>query len=190
MQDDQYYIRRILKEGSEEALYKLVKRHEKAVFNMCFRVIRNREEAEEAAQDVFLKAFKQLTKLQDHQKFAGWLMRIAYHRAIDHARLEKKVPLELDEQGWQGIEDSMSKTPHQQLADHDRKEMIELVLAKLPPLENGLMTLFYLQGMNVKEVAELSGLTESNVKVKLFRTRVVVKKLLKRQLGSELKDLL
>lgn len=190
MQDDQFYIKRILKEGSEEALYKLVKRYEKAVFNICYRVIRQREEAEEAAQDVFLKAFQQLAKLQDHQKFAGWLMRIAYHRAIDYARLDKKIPLELDEQGWQGIEDSLAKTPHQQLVDRDRKEIIELVLAKLPPLENSLMTLFYLQGMNVKEVSALTGLTESNVKVKLLRTREAVKKLLKRQLGSALNDLL
>lgn len=190
MQDDQYYIRRILKEGSEEALYKLVKRYEKAVFNVCYRVLRQREQAEEAAQDVFLKAFQQLNKLDDHRKFGGWLMRIAYHRAIDYARLEKKMPVELDDQGWQRIEDTVSKTPYQQLVDYDRKELIELVLAKLPPLENGLMTLFYLEGMNVKEIAELTGLSESNVKVKLFRTREVVKKLLKRQLGSDLKDLL
>jgi RNA polymerase sigma-70 factor (ECF subfamily) len=190
MQDDQYYIGQVLKKGSEEALYRLVKRYEKAVFNLCFRVIRNREDAEEAAQDVFIKAFSQLNKLQDHGKFAGWLTRIAYHRAIDYARLDKKTPIELDEQGWEGIEDALAQTPHEQLANQDRKGMIELVLHKLPPLENALMTLYYMQGMSVKEVAGLTGLTESNVKVKLLRTRQVVKKLMKREFGTELNDLL
>lgn len=190
MQDDQYYIRQVLKNGSEEALLRLVKHHETRVFNLCFRVIRNREEAEEAAQDVFLKAFKQLSGLQDHGKFVPWLMRIAYHRAIDYARRDRKRPVELDEQGWQQIEDGMVSTPQETLANKDRQALIEAVLASLPALENALMTLFYLQGLNVKEVAELTGLSESNVKVKLFRTRGIVKKLLKKYMGDELKELL
>ena len=188
MQQDQYYIRQILAEGAEDALYKLVKRYEKQVFNLCYRVIRNREEAEEAGQDVFMKAFEQLNKLEDPSRFGGWLMRIAYHRAIDYARRDKRRPVELDEEGWARIEDDYEPGPGEALEAKERKELIEEILALLPPVENALMTLFYLQEMSVKEVAALTELSESNVKIKLMRTCEVVKKLLKKRLGNELKD--
>ena len=189
MQQDQYYIRQILAEGSEEALYKLVKKYQKQVFNLCFRIIRNREEAEEAAQDVFLKAFAQLKNLEDPTRFAAWLMRITYHRAIDYARLEKKRPVELDEEGWARIEEQYEPGPQEQLVRMERIELIERILAVLPPTENALMSFFYMEEMSVKEVAELTGLSESNVKIKLMRTRKVVKKLLERSLGNEIEDI-
>ena len=62
MQDDQQYIDRILNSGSEQAVFQLVKRHESQVFNLCFRILRNREEAEEVAQDAFLKKLQGTTK--------------------------------------------------------------------------------------------------------------------------------
>jgi len=188
MQQDQYYIKQILSEGAEEALYKLVKRYQKQVFNLCYRVIRNREEAEEAAQDVFLKAFAQLNKLEDPAKFGGWLMRIAYHRAIDYARKDKKLPVELDEAGWSRIVDEYEPGPDELLHAKEKKALIEELLALLPPVENALMTLFYLEEMSVKEVAKLTALSESNVKIKLMRTRETVRKLLRKRLGNELKD--
>lgn len=190
MQQDQHDIRQILSEGSEDALYKLVRRYEKQVFNLCYRVIRNREEAEEAAQDVFLKAFSQLNQLDDPAKFRAWLMRIAYHRAIDYARLVKKRLVELDEAGWANIEDEYRPDPEDKYRQKERKERIEEVLVLLPPVENALMNLYYLEEMSVKEVAELTELSESNVKVKLMRTRQLVKSLLKKNLGPGFKDLI
>ena len=190
MLSDAYYIRLILEQGSEEALFKLVKRYERQVFSLCYRVIRNREEAEEAAQDVFLKAAAQLKKLTDLERFAPWLMRIAYHRAIDYARLVKHKPVDLDEKDWERLTDEIERTPVESAEDMDRKALIEWVLQQLPAIDNAIITLHYLQGYSLKEVAEATNLSLSNVKVKLYRVRPLLKAMIEQHLGKESKDLL
>ncbi len=188
MQNDQQYIDRILNSGSESAVFGLVKKYEGQVFNLCFRILRNREEAEEVAQDAFMKSFKELRKLDDHTKFGGWLMKIAYNKSIDQTR-RKKPDLVSVEERTLGFEDHFFDMPSDELAKKDRSELLELVLAKLPETDNAIITLYYLDGLSVKEVAEITGLSESNVKIRLMRAREVLKKQINKYLKTETEDL-
>jgi len=190
MHSDSFYIDRVLSGGSEQALDMLVKKYENQVFNLCFRILENQQEAEEAAQDAFLNAFKQLHKLENHSRFKAWLMRITYHKAIDYTRRVKRYPIELEDYGWQQIEDSIKSTPLESTIKKDQKSFIEWLLMKLPPLEKTVIILFYLEDLTVKEVADITNLSESNVKVKLYRTRKQLKRLADGYLKNETEDLL
>ena len=186
MQNDEQYIDRILNSGSQTALFSLVKKYEAQVFNLCFRILRNREEAEEVAQDAFLKSFKELDKLNDTAKYGGWLTRIAYHLAIDKTRKRKLDTTKISE-GFR-VADS-DRMPDELLADKDRKEQVELLLSQLSEVDNAIVTLYYLDGLSIKEVAEITDLGESNVKVRLMRARDLLKSKTKFLFGTEAKDL-
>ncbi len=187
MQTDRQYIERILNSGSEAAVFGLVQKYENQVFNLCFRILRKRELTEEVAQDVFLKALKKLPKLEDTDKFGGWLMRIAYRSAIDEVRKNsiETSSLELAEH----IEDEFFQTPAETLEGLNRDEAIERLLSELPKIENAIISLFYIEGYSVREVAEITGLSKSNVKIKLMRTRELLKSRLIKRFGNETKNL-
>jgi RNA polymerase sigma-70 factor, ECF subfamily len=189
MQDDQLYITRIIESGSEAALYSLVRKYEKQVFNLCFRILRNREEAEEIAHDAFMKSFEELKKLEDQTKYGGWLLRIAYNKSIDFTRKKKVNLVSTDGNAVLSLKDDFYDTPETALDKKDQKEWIESLLAQLPEVENSLITLFYLNGYGIKEVAEITNLTESNVKIKLMRCRELLKAKIERKFKSETENL-
>jgi len=88
MTQDQLLIKEIINSNSPRAYRFLVEKYENKVFTVCMRILRNREEAEEAAQDVFVKGFKILNTLKDHTKFPNWILKIAYTISIDRGRLK------------------------------------------------------------------------------------------------------
>lgn len=184
MQCDVHHIQQILNGDAEKAIYFLVEKYEKQIFNLCFRIIKVREVAEEVAQDAFLKAFRELIKLEDHSKFEIWLCRIAYHLSIDVVRKKKRQFTKLEHITLTG-EDSSIKS----LIQVDRQKAIEMVLLKIPSDDAGLITLYYLNEMNIKEVAQITGLSQSNVKVKLLRARKLLKELLNMKFKAEVYEL-
>lgn len=188
MQSDEYYIKRILNDSSETAAICIVKKYERQVFNLCFRILRSRELAEEIAQDAFVKSLGELKKLNDHSKFGGWLMRITYRLAIDEIRKKRPDLVSLDTDDITEIED-YDNSPNEALEHADKSEVIELLLKKLSPIDNSLITLYHLDDMSIKEVAEVVSMTESNVKIRLMRARKRLKKGLERYMGSELKNI-
>ena len=189
MLNDEQYIHRILNSGTESAVFALVKKYECQVFNLCFRVLRDREVAEEVAQDIFLKALKELDKLEDHSKFGGWLMRIAYRKSIDQVRKKKVQFVNLEDEKTRHLESDISQLASAGVESEDRIDLLEKELKQIPEMDSALISLYYLDGFSVKEVAEVMGLTESNVKVRLMRTRELLKRNLTQKLGNETKDL-
>ena len=91
------YISAVKRDGSSSGFQNLIQLFENKVFTMCYRIIGNREEAEEASQDVFLKCFRSLHKLEADSKFPQWLMKIAYSKAIDYVRKKKIEKVGFDE---------------------------------------------------------------------------------------------
>ena len=185
MQDDSYYIKEILTGEANAAIFALVQKYERKIFNLCFRIIRNREVAEEVAQDTFLKSFRELKKLEDTSKYEIWLNRIAYHLSIDVTRKKKRFFSDIDEVDPTKVE----QTAGISLGHQDRKQAIEEALQEIPPDDAALITLFYLNEMQVKEVAEVMKLSVSNVKVKLLRTRKLLKEKLNEKFKEEVYDL-
>lgn len=188
MAEDYEYIDQVLDTGSASAYYKLVEKYQNQVFTMCYRIIKNREEAEEAAQDVFVKCFKTLLQLKDKEKFPNWLMKIAYSCAIDYVRRKKVIKIDLADVETDLPSDT--ETPLAYTSDLDRMEFLEKAISVLERNEAAVISLYYLEDMPVKEIADITGLSVSNVKVKLFRARESLKQQLSKILKEEIKDIL
>jgi len=186
--EDKEQIRKII-EGDRAAFSGLVSRYQNYVYTICMRILRNPEIAEEAAQDTFVKVFRTIKTFREDAKFSTWLYSIAYRTAIDHSR-KKKLPISsIDKENFPNIKDK-AKTPLEITADQNLKQVLEKLIQRLPPKDAGIISLYYQGELSVKEIAKNLELSESNVKVRLFRVREVLKTKLSRYLRAEVKDLL
>lgn len=168
--DDSFNINQVI-EGNRQAFATLVDRHKDMVFTIAVKILRNREDAEEVAQDVFVKAFNALPTFKGDAKFSTWLYRIAYNTAISHTRRKKPVFSAIDDGVIDNYTtDSISKNVNERSAE-EQIEAVNFVLDRLPEEENLLITLFYKKQKSIDEISEITGYGVSNVKVKLFRIR-------------------
>jgi RNA polymerase sigma-70 factor (ECF subfamily) len=168
--DDNFYIQRIAK-GDNSAYAALVEKHKQLVFTIVVKIVRSREEAEEVAQDVFLKAFSALSSFKGDAKFSTWLYRITYNTAISQSRKKKPVFSAIDDEM---IDNYTTDKISQSVNELDREDQIKAVnkiMDELPEEENLLLTLFYKKEKTIEELAEITGYSQSNVKVKLYRIR-------------------
>jgi len=176
-------------QGSKTAFRSLVEQYQGYVFSVTLKVLKNREEAEEAAQDTFVKAYRALASFEQRSKFGTWLYRIAWRTAIDRYRVRpaNKVSID-DEQSFLQIED-VEPTPVEEMQKRNKRALIEQALGQMKPDDAALLTLFYLNEQSVKEISSITRLTESNIKVKLFRLRNVLKNVLVNNLKKEVSSL-
>jgi RNA polymerase sigma-70 factor (ECF subfamily) len=168
--DDNHFIDQV-RAGDTAAYAALVNRHKDLVFSIALKILQNREDAEEVAMDAFVKAFRKLSDFRRDSKFSTWLYRIAYNEAISRTRLKKFMEVELVEEISESAADEEVEDGVLGLSQDEQRKAIHLVLKKMPEGDQLLITLFYLQGMPVLEIAEITGLSESNVKVRLHRLR-------------------
>jgi len=173
MVEDEIYTNQIIDNQSTNAYKALIERYENRVFSLCLKIIKQREEAEEVAQDIFLVSFKKITELQDKNKFPNWLMKIAYSRAIGHIRKNQIVKTDINVVLETYFVEE--QTPVKQAILKNRAEIIKRAILLLDPVEASLITLYYIQDVSVKDIAEITELSLSNVKVKLHRARISLK---------------
>ena len=154
--------------GNNLAFENIVRRYQSMIFTLAFRIIGQREEAEEIAQDVFVKAYKALGTFHRKSNFSTWLYRITYNESINclRSRHKKIESVEIN----RDIINLMMDIPDAS-DEYEEKKMIWDCIMALPEIERIIITLYYYEEMPVKEVAEVTGLTETNVKARLFRTR-------------------
>lgn len=190
MVEDKVLIQQVLK-GNGHAFQQLVERYRNYVFTIAFKILGSREEAEEAAQDVFLKVYRQLAGFEQKSKFSTWLYTIAYRTAIDAGRRRNPAALSIDQEDrYLQIEDEGGRTPAQDLVQENLREHLLRVINQLRPVDATIITLFYLHENSVNEIAEITDLSVSNVKTKLHRLRETLREQLSHQLHSEIRDLL
>jgi RNA polymerase sigma factor (sigma-70 family) len=167
---DQQLIEQTLK-GDTSSFGKLVERYQDFVFTIAFRIMKVREEAEEVAQDSFIKAYESLNSFRGESKFSSWLYSIAYRKALDALRKNKKYKAseiidDITEGEVSGIEDALHY-----LEGEERKKAIQDCILKLASDEATIITLYYFQDQSVREISTITGLSEDNIKVKLYRSR-------------------
>ena len=165
-----YYIDQVL-EGNTNAFSHIVDRHKDRAFNLAFRICCNREEAEEIAQDSFLKAYRALGSFQRKSSFATWLYRIVYNTAISSVRLKKKEVLSLEDFPADATDFISTGTSEEEAEAEYRKSLIDFAFMKISEEERSLITLHYYEELSTDEIADITGISKSNVKVKLFRAR-------------------
>ncbi len=167
---DQYLIDQTLA-GNTQAYGVLVEKYQDFIFTIVVRMVKVKEEAEEVAQDTFIKAFESLESFRGDSKFSSWLYSIAYRKALDRLRKNKRYqtsPLieEITETDATDLDNAL-----QQLEVKERSLKIQECIKQLPEIEAALITLYYFEEQSVKEIAQVTELSEDNIKVKLYRSR-------------------
>ena len=185
--NDQHYIDKVL-QGETNAFAMLVNRYKDMIYTLALKMIKNREEAEEVAQDTFIKIFNSLSKFKGDSKFSTWIYKIGYNTCLDRLKKNKKEEqnISIDE-----FSSHLIKTMDNALSaleDKERKQTIQNCLNLLPSEENFLLTLFYFEDQNLEEIGKIMSINANNVKVKLFRSRQKLAVILKKQLEPEIVD--
>lgn len=169
-QEDNHYIERVLN-GDVSAYAALVAKHKNLVFSIALKILNNREDAEEVAQDCFLKAYQALSTFERKSKFSTWLYRIVYNAAISKTRKKKLEVIPMDNYIIHNYsEDSVSRGT-EGLGAEEQKTLIDRALQTLNEDDNLLITLFYKGEHSVEDISYITGLSVSNVKVRLHRIR-------------------
>lgn len=183
--NDQLYITKVIN-GDTNAFAYLVDNYKNMVFSLAFKMTKNREEAEEVSQDTFIKAFKNLLKFKGDSKFSTWLYRIAYHTCLDNIKKNKNsnTTFEINEITFNQIESA--ETILQGIARKERSVLMEKCLQKLSDEERSVIWMFYYDELSLKEIIEVTSLSEANLKVKLHRARKKLLTIVKDNLEPEM----
>ena len=185
--NDQILINQIV-EGDTNSFTILVDRYKDLVFTLALRMLKNREEAEEVAQDTFIKTYKSLEKFKGDSKFSTWIYRVAYNSCLDRIKKNKKhlndVEInEFTEHQVVSIDNALDK-----MEIKEREDAIQKCIETLPSEESFLLTLYYFDDLSLEEISKIVGITANSIKVKLFRSRKKLASILKSQLEPEIID--
>ena len=185
-------LARQAQDGDESAFAEIVRRYSPRVFSVASRFFRQRSLVEEAAQEVFLKAFTQLGSFEGRGSLEGWLTRIATNTCLNMVRGAKRRPeftvsdLTDDEQSWleqqsagnEGVQPSVENSVV-------ATDLADRLLRVLSPEDQQALLMIDGENASIKEVAEATGWSESKVKVRAFRARRKVREAMEKLLGRQ-----
>lgn len=167
--------------GDDDAFAELVRRHKRRVFATASRFARDAHQLDDICQEVFLRAFRHLAKFRHDAPFEHWLARLTVSACYDFLRKERRVreQVSLDAHEFDLHDAGIDAA----LAAGRARELLAFAMRRLSPDERLILTLAEIEERPVREIAELTGWSESNVKVRAFRARQSLKKIL--QLSHE-----
>lgn len=167
--------------GEDDAFAELVRRHQRRVFGTAARFARDPHQLDDIAQEVFLRAFRNLAKFRHDAPFEHWLARVTVSACYDFLRKERRLreQVSLDAHEF----DLRDAGADAALAAGRARELIAFGMRQLSPEEQLILTLAEIEERPMREIAELTGWSEANVKVRAFRARQSLKKVL--QLSHE-----
>jgi RNA polymerase sigma-70 factor (ECF subfamily) len=175
--------------GNAHEFHNLIRPHERSVYIMALSLLQNEADAEDAAQEAFLKAFRNLAKFRGESKFGTWLVSITLNEARSRLRSKKSLKMESldetpDEQGnvspallrdWREI-------PSEALERKEVRLLLQQAISDLPPIYREVFLLRDVEELSVSESAEALGISIASVKVRLHRARMMLQKKLAPQL--------
>ncbi len=176
--------------GDYQAYAGLVNRYQDYVFTLALRMVKSREDAEELAQDVFIKAYKYLADFRGASKFSTWLYTIVNNTCITFLR-KKKVELHsLDNEKVFELADSRdSGLRADRIEQKSRQAMVNEAIGMLSPDDAEIITLFYKAEQSLEETAQVLGIEINAAKVRLHRARTRLKEKMERHFTEEIKNL-
>ena len=187
--NDQIYIDKV-KAGDVASFSPLVERYKDMAYTVALKILRNPEDAEEVAQDSFIKAFQQLNTFQGKSKFSTWLYTIVYRTAISKTRKKKLEVTDIDAYVIDSYSTESSSPQIDALTHEEQQKYIAKAIDRLPELDALLVTLFYINDNSLDEIKDITGYSKTNVKVRLFRARKKLYKILEQLLQHEVKTIL
>ncbi len=181
---------RLAQNGTDSAFEELVRRNQQRVFALVSGILRRREDVEDVAQQVFLKAFVSIKRFDMRAAFSTWLYKIAVNECWDYLRKKKVRPLvyesDLSEEQVARLDGVVSadRPPVTPSERAEAKDLLERMLEKLPEQDRQLLVLKEIEGFSVQELAEVLDLNVNTVKVRLFRARGRLMDVYRRRLGT------
>ncbi|HEV8270796.1 MAG TPA: sigma-70 family RNA polymerase sigma factor [Chitinophagaceae bacterium] len=186
---DNEIISKVLK-GEQNAYAELVNRYQAYVFTLVLRMIKSREDAEEVAQDVFIKAYRSLADFRGESKFSTWLYTIANTTSITFLRKKKLDVHSLDNEKFFEVADSKDSGFRANLVEQkSRVNMVNEAITMLSPDDAEILTLFYKAEQNLEEIARILRLETNTVKVRLHRARARLKDKMEKNFSEEVKNI-
>lgn len=182
--NDQVYIDSILN-GDANAFAVLVDRYKDLVYTLALRMMKHTEEAEEAAQDTFIKVYKSLDKFKGESKFSTWIYRVAYNTCLDRLKKNKRQQYTVEINEYTEHQVKTLDNALENIEAKEREQTIQDCLALLPSEDSFLLTLYYFEELSLDEIGKIVGLKPNNVKVKLFRSRKKLATVLRKKLDNE-----
>jgi len=165
-------------QGESAAFGPLVQKHQQRVFSLVYHLVRRRDEVEDLAQEIFIKAFRAIGSYNFQSSFATWLSRIAQNHCYDFLRHERASRVsfywQMGENSQQELEANAESRPEQLLNQEERtvlKDLVEKLLDRAPENDRKILLLKELQDCSVEEIAEILDLKPTTVKVRLHRAR-------------------
>ena len=186
---DNELITLVLK-GDQQAYKVLVDRYQSYIFTLAYRLMQSREDAEEVAQDVFVKAYRSLADFKGGSKFSTWLYTIAHNTSITYLRRKKQKILAIDDEAtFTQLENQESDFKANQVEDKSKKAMVNRAIEMLAPDDAQIITLFYKGDQSLDEIATVMGMETNTVKVRLFRARQKLKEKMEKYFAEEVRNL-
>jgi RNA polymerase sigma factor (sigma-70 family) len=188
---DTEVIQRVLK-GDQRSYSELVNRYQRYVFTIALKYIPAREDAEEVAQDVFIKAYKHLADYRESAgRFSTWLYTITYNTSISFLR-KKKLPMAYadEEKHAQQLENIPSHHTNDRMEQKSKEQMLEQAMKSLPEDDHLILTLFYKADQSLEEISKILKVETNTAKVRLHRARQKLREKLETQWSNELKHIL
>ncbi|MGD0342530.1 MAG: RNA polymerase sigma factor [Bacteroidales bacterium] len=183
--DDTYYITRVLR-GNTNAYSYLVEKYKRMAYTLALKLVKVPEDAEEIAQDGFVKAFQALDNFKGESKFSTWLYKIIYNVSIARLRKKQLEVISIDDDQNSDFDVCETDDFLTQLTIEEQNAIVRSCIDKLPAEERALITLYYMNESTVKEITHITGDTESNVKIKLFRIRKKLRVMIKYNLRDKI----
>lgn len=186
---DNEIISRVLR-GEQNAYAELVNRYQGYVFTLVLRMIKSREDAEEVAQDVFVKAYRSLADFRGESKFSTWLYTITNTTSITFLRKKKLDIHSLDNEKVFEVADSKDSGFRANLIEQkSRVNMVNDAIAMLSPDDAEIITLFYKAEQNLEEISRILRLEVNTTKVRLHRARGRLKEKMEKHFTEEVKNI-
>lgn len=188
-QNDTEIISKVLS-GDHQAYAVLVNRYQNYVFTLSLRFTKNREDAEEVAQDIFIKAYRALADFKGNSKFSTWLYTIVNNTCITFLRKKKLETYSLDNEKVFEVADSQDSGLRANMVEQkSRAAMVNKAISLLGPDDAEIITLFYKAEQSLEEIAQILRLETNTAKVRLHRARTRLKEKMETHFAEEVKDL-
>jgi RNA polymerase sigma-70 factor (ECF subfamily) len=168
--DEKLWIARALK-GDNQSFSQLVEAYQRPVFNVCYRMLGDPAEAEDAAQETFIRAYTRIDSYDPSRKFSSWLLAIASHYCIDRLRRKRFGLVSWDDlPPWRWLPDS-DPQPEEVALRHEAQRQVQELLKELPPDYRAAVVLRYWHELSYEEIADALDSTLPAIKSRLFRAR-------------------
>jgi RNA polymerase sigma-70 factor (ECF subfamily) len=181
---DEEIVQRVLS-GEAGVFELLIRRHDQRVYRLARAIVRNEADAEDIAQETYLRAFQHLSQFEGRAKFSTWLLRIALYEALaryrDSARFEDLDRIAASEAG----RTDPRSNPEQMVARGEIRDVLKHAIDELPPTLRTVLMLREIDGMSTAEAAEALEISEDNLNVRLHRAKAALREKLAESAGKE-----